>query len=515
MVLPETNYRKRGANNMTQGALPFKYEEEKSGQGLTALAGLPVYMDMARVMDLAGSIDRHVGVRKNSSQGWTDSQIVMALILMNIAGGDCVQDLEVLEQDEGFRRVLLNCQWHGKSRQQRRKLQRRWRKQCKRAVASPSAVFRYLSAFGIDYEAKAGSAVIPEPSAHIKGLVHVNKDLLSFVQRCRRQSVATLDMDATLVQTHKSEALYCYKGFSAYQPLNTWWAEQHLVVHSEFRDGNVPAGYEQLRVFKQALECLPSDIEKVQLRSDTAGYQHDLLRYCECGENSRFGRIEFAVGCPVVKSFKRAVEQVCEDDWQPMYLEKDGQKIATRRQWAEVCFVPDKIGTSKKGPSYRYLATRELIEEQRTLPGMDDDKQYPFATMVNKDRKYKVFGIVTNKAQDGNEVINWLYDRCGYSEQVHQAMKQDFAGGTLPCGGFGQNTAWWWIMLLALNLNAVMKRLVLGVHWATRKMKAIRFALVNIAGRIVTRGRGLIIRCGRQLAWLIEIRSKIARLSSA
>lgn len=84
--------------------------------------------------------------------------------------------------------------------------------------------------------------MIPQASAHLKGLVCVNKDLLSFVQRCRRQQVATLDMDAALIATNKSEALYCYKGYSAYQPLNTWCAEQGLVVHSEFRNGNVLAG---------------------------------------------------------------------------------------------------------------------------------------------------------------------------------------------------------------------------------------------------------------------------------
>ena len=43
---------------------------------------------------------------------------------------------------------------------------------------------------------------------------------------------ATLDMDATLVETHKRAALYCYKHFKAYQPLNSWWAEQGLIVHS-------------------------------------------------------------------------------------------------------------------------------------------------------------------------------------------------------------------------------------------------------------------------------------------
>jgi len=56
---------------MTQGVLPFKYEEEKSGLGLTALGGLPVYMDMARVMDLAGSIDRHgKNGAKMGTQNW-------------------------------------------------------------------------------------------------------------------------------------------------------------------------------------------------------------------------------------------------------------------------------------------------------------------------------------------------------------------------------------------------------------------------------------------------------------
>ena len=209
----------------------------------------------------------------------------MSLILMNIAGGDCVDDPKILEQDEGFRKVLLHTQWCGKSRQERRRLSRRWRKACKRAAPSASSVFRYLSAFGIDYKAAAGSAVIPQPSAYLKGLVCVNKDLLSFVQHCRGREAATLDMDATLIETHKSEALSCYKGYRAYQPLNTWWAEQGLVVHSEFRDGNVPAGYEQLRVFQEALECLPRGIEQVRLRSDTAGYQHDLLEYCDNGED--------------------------------------------------------------------------------------------------------------------------------------------------------------------------------------------------------------------------------------
>ena len=59
-------------------------------------------------------------------------------------------------------------------------------------------------------------------------------------------------MDACLVESHKKEALYSQE-VQGVQPLTTYWAEADLVVHSEFRDGNVPAGHQQLRVLKEAL----------------------------------------------------------------------------------------------------------------------------------------------------------------------------------------------------------------------------------------------------------------------
>lgn len=64
-------------------------------------------------------------------------------------------------------------------------------------------------------------------------------------------------MDATLIETAKKEALFSYEGYRAYQPLNVYWAEQELLVHSEFRDGNVPANYDLLRVFTEAVDRLP------------------------------------------------------------------------------------------------------------------------------------------------------------------------------------------------------------------------------------------------------------------
>ena len=57
---------------MPQGILPYKYEEEKTLAGMTSLAGLPLYLDLAVALGLPKSIEHHLAFRP--SQGWTDSQ---------------------------------------------------------------------------------------------------------------------------------------------------------------------------------------------------------------------------------------------------------------------------------------------------------------------------------------------------------------------------------------------------------------------------------------------------------
>jgi hypothetical protein len=399
-------------------------------------------------------------------------------------------------------------------------LLRRWRKEKTRTVPSPSSIFRYLAKFHDSKQEKQrqqGKAFIPAPNKHLRGFAGINKDLAAFSNLQNSKSTATLDMDATLVSTNKIDALFGYKGYKAYQPLNTWWFEQGIVLHTEFRDGNVPAGFQQLRVFKDALNCLPEKIKKVRLRSDTAGYQHDLLKYCANGENNRFGAIEFAIGCNVTKEFKKAVAQVEESEWKPIYKTAYGVKYKTGAEWAEVCYVPNKIGSSKKCPEYRYLAKREVLDKQQELPCIDYQIELPFPTMDIKDRRYKVFGIVTNMDWEGEKLIHWLHERCGKSEEAHAVMKEDLAGGKLPSEDFGENAAWWWIMILALNLNAMMKKLAMESSWISKRMKAIRFSFINLPGRVATRSRILIIRLTKDnpaMELLINARKKIAMLQS-
>ena len=494
---------------MPQGILPYKYEEEKTDTGMTGLAGLPIYLDLASVLGLGEHIRRHMHIKE---QGWTDEQTILSLILLNLAGGDSVDDLKVLEKDKGFRTVLDRIETKRLTRKKRRDQERRWRKTTHRAVASPSAIFRYLAAFHDPEEEnkrEKGKAFIPLSNGYLKGLMKVNRDFIASVQRHRPTTEATLDMDATVIATQKEDALFSYKGCKAYQPINVWWAELQLMLYTEFRDGNVPAGYEQLRVLKEALELFPEGVKKVYLRSDTAGYQHDLLKYCE-KKDSRFGRIEFAIGADVTSEFKKAIAEA--EEWKPVMKEVKGEMRKTGKEWAEVCFVPNAIGSSRNGPVYRYLATREL-PYQETLPGMEG--QLPFPTMEMSSTRYKIFGIVTNRDMEGSTLINWFHERCGKSEEAHSIMKEDLAGGKVPSSDFGGNAAWWWIMILALNLNSAMKQLVLKESWKTKRMKALRFSFINLPGRIIKKAGQLVIRIAQghpSLTVLLNARHSIMEL---
>jgi hypothetical protein len=124
---------------MSQGVLSFKYEEEKRDTGMTGLAGLPVYMDLLQAMGFSEMIGRHLDVKQ---RGWTDSQMVSSLMLLNIAGGDCVEDLGRVQKDDGFCRILRHVEEQGMRRAERRELERRWRTERWRSVPSPSAAFR-------------------------------------------------------------------------------------------------------------------------------------------------------------------------------------------------------------------------------------------------------------------------------------------------------------------------------------------------------------------------------------
>ena len=371
---------------------------------------------------------------------------------------------------------------HGMKRKERQAFEKRWRKEKSRGLPSNAAIHRYLPQFhSAEEEVKRveGTAFIPESNANLLALRGLNQPLIACIQQQSPSMVATLDQDATLTNTHKRNALYCYKGFKAYQPFNTFWAEHGMLLHSAFRDGNVNAGFGQ---------------------------------YCAEGSDPRFGVIPFAIAARVTAGIKKEAQSLDEKLWHPIYQEAaDGTKIKTHQEWADICFVPEWAVQSKA--SYRYLAIREAMKPVKTKS--DEEPDLPFQTMKSDKVRYKLFAVVTNRNIDGSDLIQWHRKRCGKSEHVHSTQKEGLAGGQLPSNLFGANAAWWAIMVLSFNLNRLMQIAALPKELKESKIKALRFHIIQQPGRVIHHARYLYVRVEGHCYELLQlIRTKITKVCS-
>ncbi|MBI3945142.1 MAG: hypothetical protein HY321_04430 [Armatimonadetes bacterium] len=80
---------------------------------------------------------------RENVQGWASAQLAMHAVLLNLGGGDCVDDLERLNADAGFGAVVRRVECSGMTRRERRERERRFRKGRERSIASSSPLLAH------------------------------------------------------------------------------------------------------------------------------------------------------------------------------------------------------------------------------------------------------------------------------------------------------------------------------------------------------------------------------------
>jgi hypothetical protein len=466
--------------NISQGLLPFQLIQDPSKLLMTSFGGLPLVMETFRALGLPQSIQRHLAIFERQRK-YQEAHYIESFVSLFAVGGDCVEDFELLRRDEGLGKLGLR-------------------------VPSPEAVRYFLKAFH-DEEFLEGrlphQAFIAEETVLLGGLGEVNRDLIRKAVFQEAPWQATIDLDATVVESHKREACMTYLGETGYQPVTAYWAEEDLIVADEFRDGNVPAGMELLRILREALAVLPPTVHRVRVRSDSAAYVHEFLNWCRKEVAGR-PRIEFAISADMTEQLKGAIQSLPEDAWRPLRKVTDQGLIEGCKEWAEVEFVPTKPSRNKKMKPDRYLAIRI-----RPVQG----------ELFQDGDPYHYFAVVTNMwSWEGEHLLWWQRERCGTVEKVHDVLKNDLAAGVLPSKRFFANAAWWRLNVIAYNLLSVMKRKAMPQSWWPVRLKALRFHLLGIAGRIIEHGRRLFLKVAKNhpcFSIYQEARKKLLIFSSA
>ena len=411
-------------------------------------------------------VGEHVQIRRRDS-GYSESEHVEALVLMLAAGGECIDDMAVLGADRGLLELL------GKAG--------RW--------PSADASRQFLLAFHDEpllEKARAAMApgekslVAPE-SKPLAGLARVMLEGAQRLQSYKPSKLATLEMDATCIESRKREAMPLYEGGRGYQPEVVYWVEQDLVLADEFRDGNVPAGKRPLDVIRRAFAALPDSVEHRRFRADSAAYHEDVLHWL----SEPAQRIErFTVSADMSEPLRKLCDAVPEQDWS-LYQERTNETV----HWSEVEHTAGRW--TKQAQPLRTLVLR--IQKRQGLL---------FANGADR----LLLAIVTNdRSTDGAALIRWHYQKAGHIEIVHDVLKNELGAGVLPCGAFGANAAWFRLCCLTYNVLSARKTVGLPPKLADARPKRLRFAVFTIPAKLITPARQLFARLASVLSDACEL----------
>jgi hypothetical protein len=430
--------------------LPFELDVRAEAGALTAHGGVPLLIEAFRTSGAAAVVDEQVAIKRRK-RGLPPSQLVEGLFSLWAAGGERCDDLTALREDAALALLL----GHG--------------------LPAPQTARDFLDAFDEAVPAlwQGATCHVQGEGQRLQGLAQASRRLIGFLQERRPQTVATIDVDATILESQKRAARWTYDGRTGYQPVIALWAEQDVVLADEFRDGNVPAGTGNRRVVERALAALPSGVAEVRLRGDSALYEQALLRWLE-GKG-----IGYAIGADLSRELAAAIRDLPESAWQ--IEREDGAAV---RHWAEVPYVPsDGVAAKDRPAPPRYLALRISKKQGRLFADGGEVKH---------------FAIVTNRPdpEDGTglDLIRWQRAKAGTVEHAHHVLTNELAAEALPSQRFGANAAWFRLNVMLYNLLSAFKRVALPPELHAARPKRLRFVLLNGIGRVVRHARETVLR---------------------
>lgn len=412
--------------------LRHKLKVEKSKQVLTSFAGLPLLTELAHNCGLVKDLDAIPGLWERHG-AYRTSDYVLGLAMTLAAGGERLDDTRVLREDAGLKRMML--------------------------PAMPAA-----NSFG-DFLRRFGHRTI-----HRLGGANA---------KLARQTLAdvrdtlTLDIDSSLIEAHKEEALCTYKGFRGYNPLLAWVEEADVFLAGVFREGNSSPQSHIRSLLHYCRKALPEG-RKLRLRSDSAGYRLDVMDYC-----LRHG-MDFAIGADLDNAVREAIEGIPDEKWQLVVRGNDTFLLG------ETIHVPGGADNAYHLPALRLVVTKKLSGQLELF----------------KD-PIKHRAIIANMPATMNteQVLDFYNDR-GKAEKAIGELKIGFGLERLPCGQLKANAAFLQTALIAYNLVQLFKRRALPKSWRPLAIKSLRFRLIGHAGRVVRHAGQIFLKLSADFPFL-------------
>jgi hypothetical protein len=343
------------------------------GDNLVSYGGGILIDEFIHKLSLPQIIDTTVKV-KERERGYKESEAILALMVSTITGGECLDDLFALREEEAFKTIWR----HGD-------------------IPHPTTMGDFLRRFDL---------------GHIRQLDSVNAQAFNKVYSASEKLFAiTMDIDSTLNEVHgtkKEGARWTYTGIRALNPLMCFIRENGDWLHSRLRSGNTYTSDGAVSFIRESYHKVKDFAEQINACMDAGFYDKEIIAECE-----RLN-IGFSITADQTGTLMRAVNAIAEDAW---------RKIDDHVWVSEIMYQP--IGWKRE---YRFLVRREELPEKKQISLLDNiDYRYhvivtnraesaedlvPFhlqrATMENFIRETK-YGLSLDRFPCQEFYANWAY----------------------------------------------------------------------------------------------------------
>jgi len=410
-----------------QTVLAFKME--RTEEELTAHGGLALLAEYNHGMGLRQLVDQHLP-GPGSNRGYAPSTFVESLILLLQAGGQSLEDLRELEQEAALMQLLG-----------------------REEIPDPDTVGDWLRRMGDPQTDPAG----------LHGLGEV-RDLLNH-RLLRHDGIPeyTLDADAMQIEAEKQEAHRTYQGVKGYMPMLGFLFETPLCLQEEFREGNVSPGSDQLDFYRQCQARMPAGKRIRFYRSDSAGYQAELINQLEADQ------VIWAITADQDRAVKEVIRSIPEADW----------KEPTVGCGYEVAETVHSMAHTHK--AFRLIVKRELRRQPDLFAS--EDQYFHHAAASNWPLEEK----------SALQVLAWHNQR-GQAENFLKELKGGLGLDRMPCGQFEAHAVFFRIGVIAYNLFLGFKRLACPEAFWHHTVATFRWKLIQVAGRIVHHAGQVILK---------------------
>jgi hypothetical protein len=393
------------------------WKVEKTTEKLTSFAGLPMLTELAHRSKLIRDLDAVPGIWERQGK-YRTSDYVMSLALTLIAGGESLEDTRLLREDGGLQGWL----WEN--------------------LPAPNSLGDFLRRHS---------------HRTISRLGRVNARQVRRLLAKRSDKTLTLDIDSSLVEADKKEAQKTYKGFDGYNPLLAWLDEPNVFLSGIFRPGN-SSPQSHLRSLTAQCRRLLAEGTKLRLRSDSAAYNAEVLRYCDKHD------IEFSITADLDAAVMASIEAIPDEKWQLVIRGEESFLLA------ETVHVMGHRSKHERLPAFRLIVTKKLSGQLE---------------LFKNPIKHRAIIASLPQTMTALEVLDYHNDR-GRMEKAIGELKEGFGLDRLPCGQLFANAAYLQVCLIAYNLVQTFKDVALPKGWGKFEIKNLRFRLLCRAAKLIS-----------------------------